>query len=175
MKFTIDKSIEILTVTPSVLKALLSQLSSEWIYNNEGENTWSPFEIVIHLINGEKTNWVHRINIILSESQEKNFQSFIRMGENEFHKEKSMTDLLKEFTEMRYQNINSLKAMQIEADDLKKTAVHPVFGTVTLSQLIATWTLHDLNHLAQISRVLAKQWKNEVGPWKDFLAILGNK
>lgn len=173
MKFKIDKSIEILASTPLILKANLNQLSSEWLYNNEGENTWSPFEIVIHLINGEKTNWVPRINIILSEDKEKSLESFIRMDDLKYYKEKNITDLLNEFKMIRNQNINTLKAMQIGDDDLKKTAIHPVFGIVKLSQLIATWTLHDLNHLSQISRVLAKQYKDEVGPWKEYLPILG--
>ncbi|PKB15100.1 DinB family protein [Flavobacterium sp. 5] len=173
MKFTIDKSIEILTSTPFVLKANLNQLSSEWLHNNEGENTWSPFEIVIHLINGEKTNWLPRIHIILSENKEKSLESFIRMDDIDYYKERSISELLNEFKERRNQNINDLKAMQIDDDDLNKTAIHPVFGTVKLSQLIATWTLHDLNHLSQISRVLAKQYKEEVGPWKEYLPILG--
>ena len=173
MKFTIDKSIEILASTPSVLEAHLNHLSKEWLHNNEGGNTWSPFEIVIHLINGEKTNWVPRINIILSENKEKSFVSFIRMDDTDSHKEKSVTNLLNEFKERRNQNINSLKAMKISVNDLDKTAIHPVFGTVTLSQLIATWTTHDLNHLAQIARVLAKQYKDEVGPWDEYLPILG--
>lgn len=174
MKFTIDKSIEILTSTPLVLEAHLSQLSSKWLHNNEGENTWSPFEIVIHLINGEKTNWLPRINIILSENKEKSLESFIRMDDIDYYKERSIAELLNEFSERRNQNINDLKAMQIDANDLNKKAIHPVFGVVKLSQLIATWTIHDLNHLSQISRVLAKQYKDEVGPWKKYLPILGN-
>lgn len=172
MKFTLDKSIEILSSTPLVLEAFLNHLSSEWIHNNEGENTWSPFEILIHLINGEKTNWVPRINIILSENKEKGLESFIRMDDIHYYKEKSISELLNEFKERRNQNIDSLKAMRIGENDLNKTAIHPVFGTIKLSQLIATWTTHDLNHLAQISRVLAKQYKDEVGPWKEYLPIL---
>lgn len=173
MKFTIDKSIEILTSTPLVLEAHLSQLSSKWLHNKEGENTWSPFEIVIHLINGEKTNWVPRINIILSENKVKSLESFIRMDDIDYYKERSITELLNEFSERRNQNINDLKAMQIDADDLNKKAIHPVFGVVKLSQLIAAWTVHDLNHLSQISRVLAKQYRDEVGSWKQYLPILG--
>ena len=173
MKFTIDKSIEILASTPSVLEAHLNHLSKEWLHNNEGGNTWSPFEIVIHLINGEKTNWVPRINVILSENKEKSFESFIRMDDTDSHKEKSITNLLNEFKAIRNQNISSLKEMKISTDDLNKTAIHPVFGTVTLSQLIATWTIHDLNHIAQIARVLAKQYKDQVGPWNEYLPILG--
>lgn len=172
MKFKIEKSIEILKATPLVLESLLSHLSTDWLNNNEGENTWSPFEIIIHLINGEKTNWLPRIKIILSENKEKSLESFIRMDEIEFYKTKSITHLLSEFKALRNQNLTSLNAIQIDAVDLKKTAVHPVFGTVLLSQLIATWTLHDLNHLSQISRVLAKQYKDEVGPWKQYLSIL---
>lgn len=173
MKFSLNKSIEILFSTPLVLEAHLNQLSKEWLHNNEGGNTWSPFEIVIHLINGEKTNWVHRIKIILSENKEKSLESFIRMEDIDFYKEKSIANLLNEFKAIRNQNISSLKAMKISDADLNRTAIHPVFGTVTLSQLIATWTIHDLNHLSQIARVLAKQYKGEVGPWKEYLPILG--
>ena len=173
MKFSLNKSIEILASTSSVLEAHLSQLSPDWLHNNEGGNTWSPFEIVIHLINGEKTNWIPRINIILSENKEKSLESFIRMDDIDFYKEKSIANLLNEFKAIRDQNISRLKAMKISTDDLNKTAIHPVFGTVKLSQLIATWTTHDLNHLAQIARVLAKQYKNEVGSWKEYLPILG--
>ena len=175
MKFSIDNSIEILSATPFVLEALLSQLSSEWINNNEGENTWSPIEIVIHLINGEKTNWVPRMNIILSDIQDKAFDAFVRMEENETTNKKNITNLLNEFKEIRFKNIAVLKSKHLNSGLLKKTGIHPAFGQVILSQLIATWTLHDLNHLSQISRVLAKQYKDEVGPWKQFLPILGNK
>ncbi|MEO5777304.1 MAG: DinB family protein [Flavobacterium sp.] len=172
MKLTLNKSIEILTTTPFVLETLLSQLSTEWLYNNEGENTWSPHEIVAHLIEGEKTNWMPRVEIILSNNQDKTLESFIRMDENKSYKEKSITMLLNEFNELRNQNTSNLKAKNIDQIKLNKIGIHPVFGVVTLSELIATWTTHDLNHIAQIARVLAKQYEDEVGPWKQYLSIL---
>ena len=172
MKFDLNKSIEILNRTPYVLEALLSGINDEWLMSNEGENTWSPFEIIGHLIHGDKTDWVTRMENILSDAQNKNFKPFDRLGQFKASQGKSTMQLLDEFKKIRKQNIEILESKKITSKDLTRKGIHPAFGEVTLEQLLATWTVHDLSHLAQIARVMAKQCKNEVGPWKQYLPIL---
>lgn len=173
MEFDLKKSIEILSRTPVVLEALLDGISEEWIANNEGDNTWSPFDIVGHLIHGEKTDWIIRMEIILSNDKNKEFDSFDRFAQFQDSKGKSLKQLLDEFKVLREKNISVLNSKNLDKNDLKKKGVHPALGEVTLKQLIATWTVHDLGHLAQISRVMAKQYTQEVGPWTQYLSILG--
>ncbi len=172
MKLTIDKSIEILERTPDVLSSLLLGLSEEWAAAREGENTWSAYDVVGHLIHGEKTDWMVRINLILSKNENKTFESFDRFAQFENSKGKSLGELLAEFKALRGKNMAQLKSLNIEHTQLSQTAIHPSFGEVTLNQLLATWVVHDLDHLAQISRVMAKQYKYEVGPWIEYLKIL---
>ena len=166
------QSVEILERTPVVLKNLLEGLSVEWTSNNEGGETWSAYDVIGHLIHGEKTDWLTRVELILSENAEKKFQPFDRFAQFENSKGKTLKQLLHEFTEVRSANIKRLKSLNITERDLEKTGVHPTFGEVTLSQLLSTWTVHDLDHISQIARVMAKQYKNEVGPWIEFLKIL---
>ena len=166
------QSIEILERTPVVLNNLLEGLSVEWTSNNEGGETWSAYDVIGHLIHGEKTDWLTRVELILSENAEKKFQPFDRFAQFENSKGKTLKQLLHEFTEVRSANIKRLKSLNITEQDLEKTGVHPAFGEVTLSQLLSTWTVHDLDHISQIARVMAKQYKNEVGPWIEFLKIL---
>ncbi len=172
MNFELSKSLEILAKTPLVLDALLNGLSKEWIENNEGENTWSPFDIVGHLIFGEKTDWMVRIKTILSESENKLFEPFDRYAQLTENQEKTISGLIHEFRDLRRRNLNELNALNITLNDLNRTGIHPEFGEVNLKQLISTWAVHDLGHLAQISRVMSKQYKNEVGPWIDYLGVL---
>jgi hypothetical protein len=172
MKYTIHQSIEILERTPQALHHLLNGISEDWVINDEGPDTWSVFDVIGHLIHGEKTDWMDRINIILSDSTEKNFIPFYRFAQFEDSKGQSIGVLLDEFSTLRNANLEKLKQLHITAADAQKTGVHPAFGTVTLSQLIATWVVHDLNHIAQIARVMAKQYKMEVGPWVAYLKIL---
>ncbi len=172
MNFELSKSLEILAKTPLVLDALLNGLSKEWIENNEGENTWSPFDIVGHLIFGEKTDWMVRIKTILSESENRLFEPFDRFAQLTENQEKTISELIHEFKELRKRNLNELNTLNITSNDLNRTGIHPEFGEVNLKQLISTWAVHDLGHLAQISRVMAKQYKNEVGPWINYLGIL---
>lgn len=172
MVFSLGKSIEILERTPDVLNVMLQDLSIEWTSNNEGADTWSVYDIVGHLIHGELTDWIPRMEIILSDSANKKFELFDRFAQFENSKGKTLTQLLKEFQSLRKENMRLLKSKELTENDLHKTGVHPAFGDVTLSQLIATWTVHDLNHIAQISRVMAKQYKEEVGPWTAYLKIL---
>ncbi|MDT0559554.1 DinB family protein [Ichthyenterobacterium sp. W332] len=172
MNFELNKSIEILERTPEVIEVLLSGLSQEWVRSNEGDHTWSPYDIVGHLIFGEKTDWILRIKTILSESDNKLFEPFDRFAQLKENQEKSIDELIIEFKEVRIENLNRLKSLNIKQEDLNRTGIHPEFGEVNLKQLISTWAVHDLGHIAQISRVMAKQYKSEVGPWINYLGIL---
>jgi len=172
MKFSLDRSIEILSSTPYVLEALLTKLSDQWLYGNEGHNTWHPVEIVIHLILAERTNWLPRMNTILSKNGSRALNTFTRTDELGEYSTESLIDLLTEFKELRLASVAILRSKLLTPSELDKTGIHPVFGAVTLAQMIAAWTVHDLNHLAQLSRVLASQYKDEVGPWVQYLSIL---
>ena len=172
MQFELSKSVEILERTPKVVKAMLDGLSDDWIRNNEGPETWSAYDIVGHLIHGEKTDWIQRIQIVLSDSADKKFTPFDRFAQKNTDQKRSIEDLILEFSELRKKNLMVLKALNITSDDLDCTGIHPDFGKVTLGQLLSTWAVHDLGHLAQISRVMAKQYIEEVGPWENYLGIL---
>ena len=172
MNFTIEKSIEILQRTPNVLNAMLQNISADWTSNNEGIETWSVYDIIGHLIQGEKTDWIPRIEIILSQKPDRTFEPFDRFAQFKESKGKSLTQLLDEFKILRKKNIDNLLSKKITNKNLEEKGIHPALGEVTLSQLISTWVLHDLNHIAQISRVMAKQYKAEVGPWTEYLRIL---
>lgn len=172
MQFSLNKALEILQRTPQTLSQLLGGLSDEWIFNNEGGETWSPFDVMGHLIHGDKTDWMHRADIILSDTTNKSFEPFDRFAQFEASKGKTLNELLKEFAEVRQVNINKLKAYRITDDDLKRTGMHPAFGEVSLAQLLSTWTVHDLDHIAQVVRVMAKQYTTEVGPWIAYLKVL---
>ncbi len=172
MKYNIDKAIEILERTPKILKEFLSQLSDDWIFCNEGDQTWSAFDILGHLIHGEKTDWITRLHIILNNSDNKIFEPFDRFAQFEKSKDKSLLDLLNEFMTLRNTNLTHLKSLSLTENQLSLKGIHPELGAVTLSQLLATWVAHDLGHIAQIARVMAKQYKTEVGPWGAYLPIL---
>lgn len=172
MEFELAQSIEILSSTPAVLSSYLSNLSEEWLKNNEGEGTWSPYTILGHLIEGERSDWMVRINTILGNSEDKLFEPFDRFAQLENDQNRPIALLLEEFSQLRTRNLAALRAQKITPNTLKLTGIHPEFGTVSLSQLIATWVVHDLGHIGQISRVMAKQYKEEVGPWINYLGIL---
>jgi hypothetical protein len=172
MQFFISQSIEILERTPNVLIAMVQNLRPEWTSNNEGEGTWSVYDIVGHLIHGEKTDWVPRSKIILSDNVDKKFEPFDRFAQFENSKGKSLTQLLHEFKNLREENMEYLCSLTIDDASLQKKGIHPAFGEVTLSQLLATWVVHDLNHISQIARVMANQYKEATGPWIQYLGIL---
>jgi hypothetical protein len=172
MNFNITTSIEILERTPGTLFALLHGINEEWTSNNEGPGTWSPYDIVGHLIHGELTDWIPRAVMILSNHENKTFNAFNRFAQFDESSGKSLHELLDEFKTLRNKNIEHLKSLNITAMDLQSTGIHPAFGKVTMAQLLATWVVHDLNHIAQISRVMAKQYKEAVGPWTAYLRIL---
>ena len=172
MTFDINRSLEILSRTPQVLEDLLSGLSDDWLHSNEGENTWSPYEVIGHLIHGEKTDWIPRTKIILSLSGNKTFEPFDRFAQQNEDTNRSIDELLTEFKTLRMNNLQELKALQIDDTKLAMKGIHPELGEANLKELISCWTVHDLGHLAQISRVMAKQYQSEVGPWKAYLGIL---
>ncbi|MBD79531.1 MAG: hypothetical protein CL840_11490 [Crocinitomicaceae bacterium] len=172
MNFELSDSIEILERTPIVLKSYLSGLSDNWLRNNEGKDTWSPYDVLGHLIFGEKTDWMVRIKIILNDSEDKLFGPFDRFAQLQEDQDKSIEEMLENFSELRHSNLEELKALNITPKEFSLTGIHPEFGTVRLDQLIATWVAHDLGHVGQISRVMAKQYKDEAGPWIKYLRVL---
>lgn len=172
MKFDLSKSLEILEKTPGVIRNLLNGLSEDWIINNEGPETFSPYDVVGHLIHGEKTDWPGRIQMILEHGVGKTFIPYDRFAMYEESKGKSLEDLLGEFEIIRKKNIAWLKSLKLGEADFDKRGVHPKFGEVTLRQLLSTWVIHDLTHLSQITRVMAKQYKAEMGPWLEYFRIM---
>ncbi len=172
MKFDLNKGIAILERTPVILEAFLKDLSEEWTLSNEGGDSWSPFDVVGHLIHGEKTDWIQRMKIILGEGPGKTFAPFDRFAQFESSKGKSMNELLDEFKERRAENLAILKMMKLSEDKFILKAIHPGLGEVSMKQLLSAWVAHDLGHIAQISRVMAKQYKEEVGPWNEYLTVM---
>ena len=172
MNFTLERSIEILERTPEVLMALLQNISSDWTLVNEGGETWSVYDVIGHLVHGEKTDWMPRTEIILSSNADKRFTSFDRFAQLKESQGKSLVQLLEEFKMLRTKNLEQLRNKKLTEADLMQTGLHPAFGEVTLHQLLATWVVHDLNHLAQICRVMANQYREDVGPWTAYLGIL---
>lgn len=171
MEFELTEAIAILKRTPIALRSMLLGLSDKWTHENEGGETWSSFDVVGHLIHGERTDWITRAKIILRDV-DKNFESFDRFAQFEESRGKELTELLEEFEKLRSANLKDLIQLDISEKDFEKTGIHPEFGEVTLKELLSTWVVHDLNHIAQISRVLAKQYKQEVGPWAKYIGVL---
>ena len=172
MKYSLQKSYEILERTPVVIKTLLSGLSDEWVMNNEGLDTFSPYDVVGHLIHGEKTDWRERANMILEYGDSKTFVRFDRFAQYNESKGKTLQQLLDEFESLRGKNMEWFRSLKISEADLDKKGMHPVLEQVTLRNLLATWVIHDLTHIAQITRVMAKQYKEEMGPWLEFFRIM---
>ncbi|MEO6302906.1 MAG: DinB family protein [Bacteroidia bacterium] len=172
MKFLIQNTVEILERTPNALHSLLYNVNDHWTLNNEGGETWSPYDVIGHLIHCDEYNWLPRIEIILSGSSVKKFEALDRFAQIEKSNGKNTDQLLDEFVKVRLSSIAKLKSLNISEEQLSKTALHPDLGTVNLSQLISTWVVHDLDHISQISRVMAKQYKDEVGPWIQYMRVL---
>ena len=172
MKYDINKSLEILERTPAVLNTLLSGLNEDWLINNEGPETFSPYDVIGHLIHGEKTDWTARTKRILEFGTGKSFEPYDRFAQKEESKGKTMQQLLSEFEKLRKENIHWLRSLNLTEKDLDKKGMHPKLGEVSLRNLLATWVAHDLTHIAQITRVMAKQYKDEMGPWPEFFRIL---
>jgi hypothetical protein len=172
MQYSLDRSYEILERTPAVLQSLLAGLSDDWIMPNEGPETFSPYDVIGHLVHGEKTDWVVRTKMILEFGNTKTFEKYDRFAQYEESKGKSLQQLLDEFAAIRKENMVWFKALNLTEDDLDRKGMHPVLGDVTLKNLLATWVVHDLTHIAQVTRVMAKQYKTEMGPWPEFFRIL---
>jgi len=172
MKYSVAKSVEILERTPAVLASLLGGLSDDWVMHNEGPDTFSPYDVLGHLIHGEKTDWVVRAKMILESGSSKTFERYDRFAQYEESKGKTLQQLLHEFEAIRKENIVWFTSLGLTTADLDKKGMHPVLGEVTLRNLLATWVAHDLTHLAQVTRVMAKQYKDEMGPWPEFFRIL---
>lgn len=172
MKFSLENAIGILERSPGVLRALLENQDEVWIMNNEGPGTFSPYDIVGHLVHGEKTDWVPRAKIILAHGRSMPFTPYDRFAQIEESKGKTLSQLLNEFAILRNENLAWLKAQGLNESDLDKTGTHPALGEVSLRNLLATWVVHDLTHLAQAGRVMAKQYKEEIGPWTEYFRIL---
>jgi hypothetical protein len=172
MTFQLDRSLELLERTPTVLQAWLGGLSEDWTAHNEGGETWSPYDVLGHLIHGERTDWIARLRMILDHGTSRTFDRFNRFAQFEESRGKSLPDLLAEFAAVRAANIATVRALNLTDVDLDRTGTHPQFGEVTLRQLLATWTVHDMDHVMQIARVMARQIGPDVGPWVEYLRIL---
>lgn len=168
----LQQTISLLARTPAALNALLRDLPDTWTQRNEGDKTWSAYDIVGHLIHGELTDWLPRARRILESGESKPFDRFDRFAQERESQGKSLGDLLDEFARLRAKNLDELRAMNLQPQDIEKRGRHPVLGVVTLSQLLATWPAHDLTHLHQLSRVMAYQYKQAVGPWTKFLGVM---
>jgi hypothetical protein len=171
-EFDVNEAIAILARTPATLHALLRGLPDVWVRCNEGKDTWSPFDIVGHLIVGERTDWMPRARIILESGEARPFDPFDRFAQAKESRGKSLEQLLDEFARLRKENLAGLHALNLAPEDLARRGRHPALGVVTLSQLLATWAVHDLTHLHQLSRVMAHQYRDAVGPWSAYLGVL---
>jgi uncharacterized damage-inducible protein DinB len=175
MNYTIEEATEVLSRTPSVLRALLENLPDIFLRSNEGPDTWSPYDVVGHLIHAEKTNWIPRASGIVKQGEHYNFEPFNRTAMFEENKGKPITLLLEEFATARRESLDTLHSFYLTPDMLEKTGIHPDFGSVRLRELLATWVAHDLSHVGQIVRTMAKQYEAEVGPWKAYLSIFAKQ
>lgn len=175
MEFDLDRSLEVLTRTPHAVRALLDGLSDDWVRATEGPDTFSPFDVMGHLIDGEESDWMTRVRVILAGGPDPRFQPFDRFRHKARNAGRTLASLLDEFAALRAANIAELRARSLTDADLDQTGIHPTFGVVTLRQLLATWVVHDLDHVTQISRVMAKQYRDAVGPWSQFLSVLRDR
>jgi hypothetical protein len=175
--FKPDEAVEILSRTPAVLNALLRGMPDRSVRCNEGQSkdgkdTWSAFDIVGHLVVGERTDWMPRVQILLENGEARAFDPFDRFAQAKESQGKSLEQLLDEFTKLRKENLAALQALHLQPEDLARRGRHPALGVVTLSELLATWAVHDLTHLHQLSRVMAHQYRDTVGPWNAYLGVL---
>jgi hypothetical protein len=172
MDFDLTNGTAILERTPHTFRALLAGLPPAWIDATEGPDTWSPYDIVGHLIHGERADWVGRAQIILAQGPDRQFKPFDRLAQFEESKGKTLADLLDEFARLRTENLATLRGWRLTEAQLNLEGVHPAFGAVTLRQLLSTWVAHDLGHIAQAARVMAKQYRDAVGPWRAYLPVM---
>jgi len=172
MEYRLDQAKEILRRTPATLNALLSDLPNDWVLANEGPDTFSPYDVIGHLIEGEENDWIPRARIILEHGEARPFEKFDRFAMYEKSKGKSPAELLARFEEVRGESLRQLDELNLTPELLQKRGSHPALGVVTLSQLLSARVVHDLGHIRQIVRVMAKQYREEIGPWKAYLSIV---
>ena len=172
MRFDLAMALPVLERTPRVLRELLDGLPQEWIQATEGPDTWSPFDVVGHLIHGERTDWLPRTEIIVREGESRPFPPFDRVAMFEASRGRSLAELLTTFAELRAANLERLRALALREEDLRRRGRHPELGSVTLDQHLATWVAHDLSHIGQIVRVMGRQYAEAVGPWRAYLPML---
>jgi hypothetical protein len=170
--FDLDLSLDVLGRTPATLQSLLHGLTEPWVRGREGPETFSPFDVVGHLIDGEETDWIPRARIILGRGPDLRFEPYDRFRHRKRNTDRSLSSLLDEFSRLRGANLDLLRSWRLQASALDLPGVHPSLGPVTLRQLLASWVVHDLGHVAQIARVMAKQYREAVGPWLPFLPVL---
>lgn len=169
---SLTEALALLVRTPPTLSALLRGLPDTWVRRNEGSDTWSAFDIVGHLIVGERTDWIPRLRIILEKGEARQFDPFDRLAQFEESQGKSLDQLLDDFARLRRENLAALQTLNLQHEDWMRRGKHPSLGVVTLSELVATWAVHDLTHIHQLSRVMAHQYRNAVGPWSAYLGVL---
>ena len=172
MEFELASAINILQRTPATLSSLLRDLPELLLVQNEGAETWSPYDVIGHLIHGEKTDWIPRAKMILEHGETRAFEPFDRVAMFEKSKGKSIGELLDLFAQARAESLRELQSMNLTSELLDKRGRHPELGVVTLKQLLSTWVVHDLGHVRQVVRVMSKQYRDAVGPWKAYLSIL---
>ena len=172
MQFQLHQALEVLERTPDTYRALLGGLTDTWTAPNEGPETFSAFDNLGHLIHGERTDWIPRARIILAQGSTRRFEPYDRFAQKRESQGKRVGDLLDEFARLRAENLTTLRGWRIGESQLALEGEHPELGTVTLRQLLSTWVVHDLGHLAQTSRVMAKQYRDAVGPWRVYLPVL---
>lgn len=172
MDFDLATGVAVLERTPETLRAMLAGLPPAWTEPNEGPETWSAYDIVGHLIHGERTDWIGRARIILEQGPNRRFAPFDRFAQFRESQGKSLAQLLDEFAQLRAENLTTVAGWHLTDAELALEGEHPAFGSVTLRQLLATWVAHDLGHIAQIARVMAKQYRDAVGPWRAYLPVM---
>jgi len=172
MRFELARALEVLERTPATFRAMLGGLAMEWTAPNEGPETFSAFDNLGHLVHGERTDWIPRARIILAQGDDRRFEPYDRFAQYEESKGKTVDELLDEFTTLRARNLATLREWALTDRELALEGEHPALGRVTLEALLATWVVHDLGHLAQTARVLAKQYGDAVGPWREYLPVL---
>ncbi len=172
MEFHLNHAKDILRRTPAALNSLLRQLPDDWVFSNEGPDSWSPFDVVGHLIHGEETDWIPRARIILRYGEGRAFEPFDRLAMFEKSRGQSLGDLLDTFERLRGESLRELEEMSLTPETLGKRGLHPELGVVTLGELLSTWVVHDLSHIGQITRVMAKQYGEAVGAWQEYLPVL---
>jgi hypothetical protein len=171
-KFDLPEAVALLSRTPAALDALLRGLPAVWVNRNEGKDSWSAFDIVGHLIVGERTDWMPRLRMILESGDARAFDPLDRFAQEKESRGKSLEQLLDEFARLRRENLAALQALNLQPEDFARRGRHPALGTVTLGELLATWAAHDLTHVHQLSRVMAHQYREAVGPWSAYLGVL---